>query len=184
MRQKSRRRDRGFTLVELMIVVGVIGVIASLAIPNYLRFTAKSSRSEMLETLGKMRLHFKQVYDNTGSFVTPSTAAANTTSAINPPAVGIPVGQPASWDPHLATWSEFGFPPEGGVKMRYWYTMGPADVRGNVGDVTFTVCGSLPGLGATTVVCPAGMTGPANYLYTEVFHANGASEAPVEFPEF
>ena len=50
MRQEFRRRDRGFTLVELMIVVGVIGVIASLAIPNYLRFTARSSRSEMLET--------------------------------------------------------------------------------------------------------------------------------------
>src|SRR5438046_1839216 len=141
MRQKSRRRDRGFTLVELMIVVGVIGVIASLAIPNYLRFTARSSRSEMLETIGKMRLHFKQVYDNTGSFVTSSTALAGATSRVNPDqALGVIVGQPALWDPHLADWSEFGFPPEGGVRMRYAYTMGTADARGNVNDVTFTVC--------------------------------------------
>jgi hypothetical protein len=60
--------------------------------------------------------------------------------------------------------------------------MGPADGKGNVNDVTFTVCGSLSGLGGAPVLCPGPMTG--NYLYTEVFHGNGASEAPVEFPEF
>src|SRR3954465_15330956 len=102
MRKRTSRQDRGFTLVELMIVVGVIGVIASLAIPNYLRFSARSSRSEMLETVGKMRLHFKQVYDNTGSFVTGSTAAAGITSFINPdPALGIAVGQAAPWNPQM-----------------------------------------------------------------------------------
>jgi len=131
-----------------------------------------------------MRLHFKQVYDNSGTFVTPSTAAAGATSATNPdPALGIAVGQPAAWNPHLATWSEFAFPPEGGVKMRYSYTMGAPDGRGNVNDVTFTVCGSLAGLGTAPMVCPNGLAG-ANYIYTEVFHGNGASEAPVEFPGF
>src|SRR4051794_40237452 len=112
MRAQCRRRDRGFTLVELMIVVGVIGVIASLAIPNYLRFTARSSRAEMLETVSKMKLHFKQVYDNSGTFVTPSTAPESATSAINPdPGLGIPIGQPAPWNPQLPTWTEFAFPP-------------------------------------------------------------------------
>ncbi len=37
---------RAFTLVELMIVVAVIGVLSALAIPNYIRFQAKSKQSE------------------------------------------------------------------------------------------------------------------------------------------
>src|SRR5438477_128415 len=101
MRQNLRRHDRGFTMVELMIVVALIGIISSLAIPNYLKFTARSQRAEMLETVSKMKLYFKTTIDNTGSFITPNTPTAGTQSAVNPnPAT--PVGQPASWDNHRA----------------------------------------------------------------------------------
>ncbi len=175
------RPARGFTMVELMIVVGVIGILASIAIPGYQRLTARSHRSEMEAILSKFRLYFKNVHDNQGTFATPQTLAAGTMSAINPPAA-VPPGVPTTWVGAAAGWNDLPFPPDGAIRMRYWYTLGPAEADLKVHKVTFSVCGSLPGYGpAIASLCAGGMQG--NYLYTEVMYGDGSSDV-VEVPEF
>ncbi len=48
----STRAQQGFTLIELMIVVAVLSIVAAIAIPNFLRYQAKSRQSEARTNLG------------------------------------------------------------------------------------------------------------------------------------
>lgn len=55
MFSRFHRKSKGFTLIELMIVVVIIGILAALAIPRFMKATTKSKQSEAKQIL-------KQIY--------------------------------------------------------------------------------------------------------------------------
>lgn len=45
------KKDRGFTLIEMMIVVAIIGVLAAIAYPSYQQYVIKSKRTDMMSEM-------------------------------------------------------------------------------------------------------------------------------------
>jgi type IV pilus assembly protein PilA len=54
MSRRISRIRKGFTLIELMIVVAIIGILAAIAIPNFLKFQCKAKQSEVKMALSAM----------------------------------------------------------------------------------------------------------------------------------
>jgi prepilin-type N-terminal cleavage/methylation domain-containing protein len=164
MQRQRNAAHRGFTLMEIMLVVLIIGIMSSLAIPYYLHMSGRASRSEAQVVFGKLRVYFINLYENQGTFLTGSQTASNTT---------IPIGQPAAWEPNAAGWTDFPFPPEGAIKMRYMYQITASNA------LTLIACGNFPGLGPLTYNCGNGLVG--NYFYQE-FYQGATALTPIEFP--
>jgi len=67
-----RRNQRGFTLVELMIVVIIVGILAAVAIPMYQGATERAKASEAVAALGTIRGALRVYYAEHGTYVNAS----------------------------------------------------------------------------------------------------------------
>ena len=59
MQTKQRRKQGGFTLIELMIVVAVIGVLAAIAVPQYQKYVEKGALSSALATATALKTNYE-----------------------------------------------------------------------------------------------------------------------------
>lgn len=72
--------QKGFTLIELMIVVAIIGILAAIALPAYQDYTARSQMSEALSLAGGARTAVTEYWTTEGAFP-PSNASAGLAAA-------------------------------------------------------------------------------------------------------
>src|SRR6202795_2476303 len=67
--------QKGFTLIELMIVVAIIGILAAIAIPAYQDYTIRSQVTEGMNLASAVETGVAEYYANTGSWPTTLTLA-------------------------------------------------------------------------------------------------------------
>jgi type IV pilus assembly protein PilA len=71
--------QKGFTLIELMIVVAIIGILAAVAVPQYQDYTVRARVSEGVNLADAAKTGVAEYYNNFGVFP-PSNASAGYTS--------------------------------------------------------------------------------------------------------
>lgn len=132
-KQQSKKKYAGFTLIELMIVVAILGILAALAIPAFSNYIKKSKTSEASLILGKIFSRASVVYsteyiDSATSTNTFSNCMTTADGAANPVA-GLGSSKQA-FDNGAAGWVSLGYEVVAPVLFQYSYekTLTGADV--------------------------------------------------------
>jgi type IV pilus assembly protein PilA len=73
MKPIVRSAQKGFTLIELMIVVAIIGILAAVALPAYQDYTVKAKVSEVILAASQCRTTVAETYQTAPAGTTPGT---------------------------------------------------------------------------------------------------------------
>ena len=106
------KSKKGFTLIELMIVVAIIGILAAIAIPNFVRFQLKAKTTEGKVNLAGIRTAEEAYFSEFGSYVAAAASPASNggTAKVN----FVDIGTVAAGNFGIIGWA-----PEGQVFFNY-----------------------------------------------------------------
>lgn len=85
-------RQKGFTLIELMIVVIVVAILASIAIPSYLEQSRKGRRADALRSVGDMQLALERWRSENPSYADCGVACGSGTYPTAPTSLYYTIG--------------------------------------------------------------------------------------------
>lgn len=78
------RIRNGFTLIELMIVVAIVAILASVAVPAYTDYVRRGKLTQALGTLASMQVKMEQYYQDNRAYYISDTQKACTANTVAP----------------------------------------------------------------------------------------------------
>ena len=104
-----RKNQKGFTLIELMIVVAIIGILAAIAIPNFRNYQMKAKSAEARTNLAAIRTSQEAYRADSDTFLV---------CAITPAAPAV-AGAKQAWVAPVGGFTTIGYAPSGTVYYQY-----------------------------------------------------------------
>ncbi|MFT7286351.1 MAG: type IV pilus assembly protein PilA [Halieaceae bacterium] len=80
MKNMQRTRQKGFTLIELMIVIAIVGILAAIALPAYQDYTVRARMAEPMARLAEAKTTIAEFYAAVGALPTGAQSGLNQTA--------------------------------------------------------------------------------------------------------
>ena len=168
---KLLKKKEGFTLIELMIVVAIIGILAAIAIPAFINYVKRSKTSEAASNLKALFTGAAAYYEeeHTSNASLSATVSSHcTTNAATAGWTATDQKQTVTWSSEDAAYQALNFAPADPLYFEYHIASNQGDSCGNAGGnqmYTFTANGNLDGDSAESTFSLAVGANADNALY-------------------